>query len=225
MTPRLLRIFLSIVAALVSVAMIAQQPSASSTASSSTQELLPEGTVVEAEIAGSIDAKKVHPGDQFRARLWKDVSNGEKVLLSQKTMLIGHIVEARPRTKDHPESRLTIAFDKAVLKNGTEYPLHGVIEGVELSAVAAAAAHDSNAGLYRSVRNPGSTTDVAMPGGNLETESDQPPTFGPTGIFDPDLILKDDAAGILTVLNSNTKAEVKIKDHSTLKVRITHIGA
>lgn len=181
------------------------------------------GTGGQAEILSAIDVKKVHAGDTFRARLWEDVHMNGKIILPQKSILTGHIVEAHPHTRDEPESRLSVAFDKASLKDGTELPLHGVVENVQLSGAAADAAQNSNAALYGNARSPGTTTNMAMPGSGAH--QDALPTFGPSGVLDPNLILKIDAAGVQTVFISNTKADVKIKEHSTLTIRITHIGS
>src|ERR1700733_8493140 len=139
---RWIRFISSLVIGLVSSLAVYSQPSVSSNVSSQTsgQDVIAPGTMLQVEITAAIDAKKAHAGDLFRARLWADVHQGDKVILPQKTMLVGHVVDAQPRSETSPESRLTIAFDKAVLKDGSELPLHGVVESVELSAMAAAAA-------------------------------------------------------------------------------------
>src|SRR5215472_1846368 len=82
------------------------------------------GTLAQVEVSGDIDVKKAHAGDVFRTRLWDDVrgANGQ-VILPGKTVIVGHVVDCQPRTKDNPESKLTLAFDKAVLKDGSELPL------------------------------------------------------------------------------------------------------
>lgn len=194
-----------------------------SSAETVTQDQPGAGTGGQAEILGAIDVRKAHAGETFRARLWEDVRLNGKTILPQKTILSGHVVEAHPHTKDEPESRISIAFDKAILKDGTELPLHGVVENVQLSAMAADAAQNISAAKYDDARNPSTTTNMAMPGSGQHRES--LPTLGPSGVLDPNLILKIDAAGLQTVFISNTKADVKIKEHSTLTIRITHIGA
>jgi hypothetical protein len=215
---------LTIVMGVASFPATSQQPASPGASSQpNAQDNLPPGTKAQGELASAIDVKKAHGGDQFRARLWKDVRISDKLTLPQKTILVGHVVNAQPRTSATPESRLTLAFDKAILKNGTEIPFHGIVAGVELSALAAAAAQNTNADL-NTLRNPGSTTNYAMPGGGAQSQQDQMPTLGPTGVLDPHIILKIDAAGNLTILNSATRADIKIKDHSTLDIVITHIG-
>lgn len=178
------------------------------------------GPIIQVEMNSDVDVKKAHPGGVFRTRVWEDVRNGDKVVLPQKTIIVGHVVAAQPRTKDNPDSKLTIAFDKAILKNGSELPLHGTVEGVELSQIAVAAA-DRNSPSYNHGLNPGSTTNVAMPNsGSAEQQQIAP---GPTNIRDSSIALQGDASGN-TVLTSTTKAEVKLKHFATLDVRVTKIG-
>ncbi len=183
------------------------------------------GTLIQVEMNTDVDVKKAHAGDIFRTRLWEPVRSGDKVILPQKTIIIGHVVEAKPRTKDNPESRLSIAFDKAVLKDDSELALHGVVPRVQLSAMAVAAAPDTNAPSYSRGISPGSTTNIAMPaqlplpgeGG----DKNQLATLGPTNIRDTNILIDGDGSGTLTVFRSATKAGVKLKHYATLDVRIT----
>ncbi len=185
------------------------------------------GTLIQVEMNSDIDVKKAHAGNTFRTTLWDAVRNGDKVILPQKTIIVGHVVEAQPRTKDNPESKLTIAFDKAVLKDGSELPLHGVVARVQLSSMAVAAA-DASARSYNPGLNPGSTTNIAMPsqvpspgeGG----DKNQLAALGPTNIRDTNILCEANASGEFTVFRSATKADVKLKHYATLDVQITHTG-
>ena len=215
-------VFIAVTCSL-SPAVNAQQPVPSNPApAGAANDAINPGTIIQVEVTGDIDAKKAHASDVFRTRLWDDVRSGDKIVLPQKTMLVGHVVEAQPRTKDNPESKLTITFDKAVLKNGTELPLHGVVERVQLSSLAAAAATDSNNPGYNQDLNPGSTTNVAMP--NAAPTDQKTVTLGPTNIRDSSIIPKADPTGTLTVLTTTAKGDVKLKHYATLDVRVTHSG-
>ena len=221
------RLALSAAIGLIFFSAFSQQPTASAAQTPTPAKISP-GTLIQAEMSNDVDAKKAHAGDIFRARIWGEVRSGDKIILPQKTVLVGHVVDAQPRTKDNPESRLTIAFDKAVLKDGSELPLRGVVERVQLSPMAVAAATDANARSYNQGLNAGSTTNIAMPaqvpspgeGG----DKNQLATPGPTNIRDTNILTQGDAAGTLTVLSSHTKAEVKLKRFASIDVRITHAG-
>src|ERR1700756_3895999 len=149
--------------ALISSASAGQQPASSSPAPPPAVPKITPGTLAQVEVSSDVDAKKAHAGDVFRTRLWDDVRGPSgQVVLPAKTIIVGHVVDSQPRTKENPESKMTIAFDKAVLKDGSELPLHGVVERVQISSIALAAA-ETNSRSYNASANPGSTTNVAMP--------------------------------------------------------------
>lgn len=201
-----------------------QQPAASTISSPSTAETpIRVGTVLQVGMTNDVDVKKVHPGDIFRTRLWDDVRNGDKIVLPRKTIVVGHVVEAHPQNKEVPESKLTIAFDKAVLKDGSEVPLHGVVERVEFSAIALASAADAKSHTSGPNGMRGSTTNIAMPTQGVD-DGTPIPTSDPTGIQDKNIVAQADASGTVTVLTSSNKTDVKLKQYATLDVRITHSG-
>lgn len=230
MKKRWIRLVFTVAMGSISFASHSRQPftpvaQAQTSAPTGPQVKLDSGMLIQVEMNSDIDAKKAHAGDIFRTRLWEAVRSGDKVILPQKTIVVGHVVAAQPRTKDNPESRLTIAFDKAVLKDGSEVPLHGAVARVQLSAMAVSAAADANARSYNPGLSPGSTTNIAMPaqlplpgeGG----DKNQLATLGPTNIRDTNILCEEDASGLLTVFRSATKADVKLKHYATLDVRIT----
>jgi hypothetical protein len=132
------------------------------------------------------------------------------------------VTEVQARTKDNPESKLTITFDKAVLRAGSELSLSGVVERVQLTPMAVAAA-ESTAHSYNPGLNPGSTTNIAMPSqSSASGGAGQLAASGPTNIRDSDIVARGGAGGKLTVLSSTTKTDLKLKHYATLDVRITH---
>lgn len=188
--------------------------------SHATDDAIAPGTLLQVEISKDIDAKKAHPGDIFRTKLWADVRSGDKVILPKKTVIVGHVVEAQPRTQATPESKLSIAFDKAVLKDGSERPLHAVVERVQLSPLALSSPGKDDARLYSA--NPGSTTNIAMPAQLPEAgkggPDDQLPVPGPTNVRDSNIGIQQDPSGTNTILSS--KEDVKLKHFATLDLRV-----
>lgn len=188
------------------------------------------GTLLQVEITSDLDAKKAHEGDIFRTRLWADLRSGDSVLLPEKTILVGHVVEAQPRSKANPESKLTIAFDKALMKDGSELPLNAVVERVQLSPMAAAAAAETKSASYNQGLNPGSTTNIAMPSqapSSADSEGDSSRKKlapGPTNVRDTSITTQADASGTQTVLTSTNKSDLKLKHYVTLDLRITKVG-
>src|SRR5438270_688586 len=122
---------------------------------------LSSGTILEAELTKSIDAKKAKQGDEVAARLTQDVKSSGRVVLHKGTKLVGHVTEAQAKSKESGESRLGIAFDKAVLKGGEEMAFTGVIQAVAPPAQGAA----SLAGDESSSLGSGSGSGSGMGGG------------------------------------------------------------
>jgi hypothetical protein len=177
--------------------------------------------MIQVEMSKDVDVKKAHPGDAFQTKLWNDIHVGDKIVVPKKSIIVGHVVEAQPRSKTNPESKLTIAFDKALLKDGTAIPLHGAIARVQLSPLAVAAASKSDTRFYSA--NPGSTTNIAMPAQLPEAgkggPDEQLPTPGPTNVRDPNISTQQDPSGTQTILTNN-KEDVKLKHYATLDVCI-----
>lgn len=87
---------------------------------------LASGSMIYVELSKSIDAKKAKQGDEVTAKTEQAVLSQGKVLIPKGAKLIGHVTAAKPHEKDRPQSELGIAFDHAVLKDGTQIPLGSV---------------------------------------------------------------------------------------------------
>jgi hypothetical protein len=105
-------------------AQAAQQQASHATTPTTAMEA---GTLLYVELSKTVDAKKAKPGDVVKAQLMTDVLSHGKIIYRHDTKLIGHVSEAQPRTKETPESRLGIVFDKVLLKGGEEADFSSVI--------------------------------------------------------------------------------------------------
>lgn len=91
------------------------------------------------DLKKDIDARKVHPGDQFQAVLQKDVQlkNGPK--LDRGTVLLGTVTADQTNPGN---SRLALRFTRARLKNGQSIPIKATVielanpQGVEGTSLA-----------------------------------------------------------------------------------------
>jgi hypothetical protein len=91
---------------------------------------LAPGTIIRAELAKSVDAKKAKVGDEVIAKTLDDLrSDKSEVLAPRGAKVLAHVAEASSRQGESP-STLGIAFDKIVLKNGTEVPLKASIQAI-----------------------------------------------------------------------------------------------
>jgi hypothetical protein len=89
------------------------------------------GSVIPAQLTKGVDAKKAKTGDEVVAKVTQDMkaASGE-VLVPKDTKLVGHVTEAQPRSKEQKESQVAIAFDRAVMKNGSEVQLPMSIQAI-----------------------------------------------------------------------------------------------
>ncbi|MBZ5648662.1 MAG: hypothetical protein LAN37_15740 [Acidobacteriia bacterium] len=105
------------------------------------------GSTVNAVLNKSVDVKKNRPGDEVTAKVTQNVKSSaggsSQVVIPKGSRLVGHVTECKPREKGHKssaegnasasgqaDSALGIVFDKAILKNGKEVPMHAVIQAV-----------------------------------------------------------------------------------------------
>ncbi|HEV3041089.1 MAG TPA: hypothetical protein VHA33_25210 [Candidatus Angelobacter sp.] len=100
-------------------------PGATAAAGSATT--LPQGISFLAELTKTLDAKKLKVSDPVTAKLSDDVLAGDKLLIRKGSKIFGHVTEVVAHSKEHPESRLGIVFDRALLPDGREIVFHGTI--------------------------------------------------------------------------------------------------
>ncbi len=79
---------------------------------------LETGSILYAELTKTVDAKKAKVGDPVSAVLVADVLAHGKIVVRHNSKLLGHVTEVQLHTKETPESRLGIVFDKAITKGG-----------------------------------------------------------------------------------------------------------
>jgi hypothetical protein len=105
----------------------APAPAASEPANA-TPRLAP-GSVIPVRLTKTIDAKKAKSGDEVDARVTQDMkTTSGQVLVPKDTMVVGHITEAQPRSKEQPESQVSIAFDH--MKSGGDLSVPMSIQAV-----------------------------------------------------------------------------------------------
>ena len=85
-----------------------------------------KGSILYAELSKTVDAKKAKVGDPVTAVLVADVLSHGKIVVRHDSKLIGHVTEVQPHTKEAPESRLGIVFDKVITKDG-EVPFQSLL--------------------------------------------------------------------------------------------------
>ena len=91
---------------------------------------IPAGSVVQATLIKPLDAKKNKVGDEVTVKVTADLKAGDKVVVSKNSTIVGRLTDVKPKSKDQPQSVVTITFDRAVLKEGGEIPITAVIQAL-----------------------------------------------------------------------------------------------
>jgi hypothetical protein len=87
---------------------------------------LENGSILYAELTKTVDAKKAKAGDPVNAVLLADILSHGKIMVRRDAKLLGHVTGAQVHSKEVPESRLGIVFDRIVTKNG-EVPFQSLL--------------------------------------------------------------------------------------------------
>ena len=103
---------------------------------------LQAGSTIQAELVKPLDVKRNRVGDEVIARTTHDVKSDGQVVVPKGSKLVGHVTEVKAHSKQQHESQLGIAFDHAILKNGTEMPLALSIQAIGRGNARAAAMED-----------------------------------------------------------------------------------
>src|SRR5882672_5001907 len=124
---------------------------------------LAAGSTVQAELTKPVDVRKNKPGDEVVAKTTQDVKSEGHVVLPKGSKIVGRVTQAQARAKGQEESQLGIAFDHAVLKDGTQVPAAFTIQAIGRSESEAAAATAAETDNMMSGANAGGMTSA---GGN-----------------------------------------------------------
>ncbi|HWR15781.1 MAG TPA: hypothetical protein VN577_13220 [Terriglobales bacterium] len=104
---------------------------------------LAAGTMVNAVLAKSLDSRKLKAGDRVVATVAQDVKSDGKVVVKKGSKLIGHVTEASAKSEGQANSTLGIMFDHALLKDGSQVQVNGVVQALTAAQVAATPFEDS----------------------------------------------------------------------------------
>ena len=122
-------IFAAALLAGFALAQTSAQPSAS-VPQPATKIQFAAGTIIRIQLVKSIDAKKAKVGDEVLYKTTDDfLSEKNEVLAPSGSKVSAHVAEVTPRLGDSA-STLGIAFDKLVLKDGSEVALKAVIQAI-----------------------------------------------------------------------------------------------
>lgn len=96
---------------------------------------------VKGELVTRIDAKKAKAGEPVVIKTTEKAATANGVVIPKGSKILGHITDVQPHTKQNPNAKVTLQFDKAELKSGQTLPIRSVIESVAPATTA------SNSGM------------------------------------------------------------------------------
>jgi hypothetical protein len=143
---------------------------------------VPQGIAISAELAKSVDARKSKVGDEVEAKSTVDLLLPDKTALPRETKIIGHVSNAKARSKDSPGSMVEIIFDRVLLKDGRQLPLQASLQAIGQPLPRAPAPMDN------SIVSPGAGTPAAgsASGAPPQRGSPGPPPTEPPQVSNPD---------------------------------------
>lgn len=123
--------------------------------------------MIPVELSKTLDAKKAKAGDKIEARIPADILSHGKIVIPRTAKIIGHVTEAKAHSKESPESRVGVAFDRLLMKDGHEMPLQATVQAISrpLQLVQPDSHMDEGAGM------PSGTAAAAGAGGTMATRS------------------------------------------------------
>lgn len=125
---------------------------------------LQAGSTVQAQLAKSVDARKNKTGDEVIAKTTSDMKSAGHVVVPRGSKLVGHVTEVKEHSKQEANSTLGIAFDHAILKNGTTVPMMLTIRAIGRAEASAASFQDES---MASGSGGGTTSSAPRSGGGL----------------------------------------------------------
>lgn len=111
----------------------AQDPASSTAAATRQIQMIP----AKAELEKGLNAKKLKPGDSVTAKLEQTVNLPNEPALKRNTVLVGK-VDAVEASQHHSNSKVTVTFNQAKLKDGTVLPVKVTVMRVSEPATAQA---------------------------------------------------------------------------------------
>jgi len=86
--------------------------------------------VIPVSLVKSIDSKKLKEGDEIPAKTVATLRTSSGIVIPAGSKVVGHVTQAKARSKGDPDSSLSISFDKIEVPGGKDMPIKGVMAAV-----------------------------------------------------------------------------------------------
>jgi hypothetical protein len=189
------------------------------------------GTVIVAELNRSLDANKLRVNDRVECGLIQELLYKGKVVIPKDARVVGHVTEVVASTKEQPQSRLGLVFDKILLKDKKElpfqYPAAVVAFGppITWSQVATTRMQDMPVRMTKGVSTGGAAVDAVeenpnLAGGNMRSTGRGALTAGNRGVIGmKGLSLETNSSELSTIVSA--KGGVKLVMETQVVIRVT----
>jgi hypothetical protein len=128
---------------------------------------------VNAELTKGLDAKRAHVGDEVDARTTDEAKLADGTTLPRGTKLVGNVVDVTAKSKQEKDSRIVIALNRAVLKDGKQVAIQSAVT----SMTAPASNANANAAVVSEPSAPPASGNSS--GGGSGSASSTPPSSPP----------------------------------------------
>jgi hypothetical protein len=91
---------------------------------------IPPGTIIPAELAKSLDAKRAKVNDEVVAKTAQDLLAHGQIIIPVGSKVIGHVSEVKARSKTETQSTIGIVFDRLLLKDGATMSLQIAVQAI-----------------------------------------------------------------------------------------------
>ncbi len=95
---------------------------------------------VTGQLESKLDSKTAKAGDQVVLKTNQKIKTADGMIIPKGSRLIGHVTEVQEHSKQQAESHMGLEFDRVELRGGQSMAIHSIIESVQPSPAAAAAA-------------------------------------------------------------------------------------
>lgn len=148
---------------------------------SSPQTASPDGqrvthAVLPVRLSKSIDSKKAKQGDPILGKTAAAARRSDGTAIPSGTKVVGHVTEAKARSKGDTESLLGIVFDKIEMPGGKELEIKGTLQAIAPAPVVETGAAGSGT-LPQQGLDAGSTAPIAAQAADSGSKSGSTPTL------------------------------------------------
>lgn len=149
----------------------------------------PQLRPVTGELQDKLDTKTAKAGDAIVVKITQPATTASGVEIPKGSKIMGHIIEVAAKGQDGDNSRVTIQFDQAQLKNGQNLPIRTVIQSVSPPGTTAGpdaaggppAAGPSSGNSGASATNPSATPNQSNPSQSSAQPAQPGGSAGPAG--------------------------------------------